>query len=313
MSQALHVAVAVIRNNQQQVLLSFRAKKKHQGGLWEFPGGKVEQDETVVQALNRELEEELGISVVQSNPLIQIRHAYPDLTVLLDVHEVIAFTGEPEGKEGQPIRWVATTELAEYEFPAANVPIVQAVQLPKLYAITPSGLTDDQLLTGVSQLLASGIKLIQWRDLERDLSSYQTLINPLLKLCQQSQAQLAIKASQAPWQRYPQVIWHLTSHQLQTLEKQAFEKIGLLAASCHNLVELELAAKLGVDFVTLSPVLPTATHPTVNALGWQAAQALMAQSNMPVFVLGGLTPADLTQAQKSGAQGVAAIRSLWLV
>ncbi|MFT0213221.1 Nudix family hydrolase [Pseudomonas sp. F1_0610] len=313
MSQALHVAVAVIRNAQQQVLLSFRAKKKHQGGLWEFPGGKVEQGETVTQALKRELEEELGISVQQSHPLIQVRHTYPELTVLLDVHEVTAFLGEPSGKEGQPIKWVEQQALTDYEFPAANAAIVQAAQLPKHYAITPHGLTDTQVLAGVARLLEQGIKLIQWRDPQRSTKAYQDLIEPLLSLCDGAGARLAVKSENAPWTYYPQLIWHLTSQQLQYFAQQKIIKNGLLAASCHNAHEIALANQLAVDFVTLSPVLATATHPDINPLGWTKVQELISQAKMPVFVLGGLAAEDVAQAQKSGAQGIAAIRSLWPV
>nr|GEY60322.1 arginine biosynthesis bifunctional protein ArgJ, chloroplastic [Tanacetum cinerariifolium] len=100
------------------------------GGLWEFPGGKVEAGESVDAALARELHEELGISVTSARPLIKISHDYPDKQVLLDVWEVSSFTGEPHGVEGQPLAWVSQRELAEYDFPAANRPIVAAARLP---------------------------------------------------------------------------------------------------------------------------------------------------------------------------------------
>ena len=98
----IHVAAAVIRCVDGQILLAKRPEDKHQGGLWEFPGGKVEASETVQAALSRELEEELGIRPSAARPLIQVRHDYPDKQVLLDVWEVSAFTGEPHGAEGQP-------------------------------------------------------------------------------------------------------------------------------------------------------------------------------------------------------------------
>ncbi len=120
----LHVAVAVIMNADQHVLISRRHPRAHQGGLWEFPGGKVETGESVQQALCRELHEELGIEAVIGDALIQVRHHYSDKAVLLDVWRVTAFTGEAVGKEGQPLRWVTISELSEYEFPEANRPIV---------------------------------------------------------------------------------------------------------------------------------------------------------------------------------------------
>jgi mutator protein MutT len=127
----IHVAAAVIRDDAGKILIARRADTQHQGGLWEFPGGKVEADESVETALARELHEELGIVVDAARPLIKVRHDYPDKQVLLDVWEVSAFTGQPHGAEGQPLAWVTPRDLANYEFPAANQPIVAAARLPK--------------------------------------------------------------------------------------------------------------------------------------------------------------------------------------
>lgn len=136
----VHVAAAVIRDGSGQILIARRADSQHQGGLWEFPGGKVEADESVETALARELHEELGIVVGAARPLIKIRHDYPDKQVLLDVWEVSVFTGEPHGAEGQPLAWVKPRDLSNYEFPAANQPIVAAAKLPAQYLITPEDL-----------------------------------------------------------------------------------------------------------------------------------------------------------------------------
>ncbi len=113
----VHVAAAVIRDDSGKILIARRADTQHQGGLWEFPGGKVEADESVETALARELHEELGIVVGAARPLIKVRHDYPDKQVLLDVWEVSSFSGEPHGAEGQPLAWVTAKELVNYEFP----------------------------------------------------------------------------------------------------------------------------------------------------------------------------------------------------
>ncbi len=125
----IHVAVGVILDSDGKVLLSRRHDTAHQGGLWEFPGGKVEQGESLAQALYRELEEELGILIDQGSmePLIQVRHDYGDKRVFLDTWVVRRFAGKPHGREGQPLDWVARADLAGREFPAANVPIVDAI------------------------------------------------------------------------------------------------------------------------------------------------------------------------------------------
>ncbi len=124
----VHVAVGVILDAQRRVLLTRRAADVHQGGLWEFPGGKVEAGESVATALARELKEELGIAIGRTSPLLEVRHDYGDKQVFLDIHLVWEFEGEPSGLENQPLAWVPAAQLPAYEYPAANAPIVEAVQ-----------------------------------------------------------------------------------------------------------------------------------------------------------------------------------------
>lgn len=126
-TKVVHVAVGVIMRD-ARILLALRSNKQHQGGKWEFPGGKVEAAETVSQALSRELQEEVAINVSESAPLMQLQYAYPEKTVLLDIWLVTEFNGEPHGREGQPLRWVSIAELSEIEFPDANQPIVARLQ-----------------------------------------------------------------------------------------------------------------------------------------------------------------------------------------
>ena len=124
----VHVAVGVISDGDSGILVSRRAEHAHQGGLWEFPGGKVEAGETVQQALHRELLEELAIEVQACEPLLTIVHDYSDKSVLLDVWWVSAFSGEPHGREGQPLRWVAGRDLRNLDFPKANEAIIDVIE-----------------------------------------------------------------------------------------------------------------------------------------------------------------------------------------
>ena len=121
----VRVAAGVIERA-DQVLITQRAAKAHQGGLWEFPGGKLEPGESPEDALARELAEELAITVTECRPLIEVAHDYGDKRVRLFVYVVSQFTGAPTGVEGQPMQWVDRSRLTSYEFPAANLPIVQA-------------------------------------------------------------------------------------------------------------------------------------------------------------------------------------------
>ncbi|HMY01358.1 MAG TPA: 8-oxo-dGTP diphosphatase MutT, partial [Agitococcus sp.] len=133
----LNVVAAVIHNSHGQLLLAQRPLHKHQGGLWEFAGGKVDAGETAEQALVRELQEELGITATQYRSLLTVEHHYPDKSVRLNVFRVTAFDGEAHGAEGQPIAWVKPENLYDYQFPAANVPILKAAVLPDMYCMTP--------------------------------------------------------------------------------------------------------------------------------------------------------------------------------
>ena len=124
----ISVAVGVLVDSEGRILITRRAKNAHQGGLWEFPGGKLEPGESVLEALRRELSEELGTDIAGSTPLMTLEHDYQDKQVLLDIHLVREWQGEPRGLEGQPLAWVTAEALASYAFPAANDAIVARLQ-----------------------------------------------------------------------------------------------------------------------------------------------------------------------------------------
>ena len=121
----LTVAVGILIDDGGRVLITRREKSAHQGGLWEFPGGKVEPSETIAEALSRELQEELGVSVEAAEPYMVIEHDYGDKQVKLDVYRVTRWQGEARGLEGQPLAWKLPVELVGWPFPVANTPILE--------------------------------------------------------------------------------------------------------------------------------------------------------------------------------------------
>ncbi len=120
----IHVVAGIILDGDGRILLARRPEHVHQGGLWEFPGGKCEPGEAPAAALERELLEELGIRVTRSRPCHTVAHDYSDKQVLLDFWWVEGFAGQPVGAEGQQVEWVTRAELSRYAFPAANESVV---------------------------------------------------------------------------------------------------------------------------------------------------------------------------------------------
>lgn len=308
----LRVVAATVFDDAGRVLLARRPAHLHQGGLWEFPGGKVEPGESLEQALARELEEELGILPRRSRPLIRIRHAYPDRRVELDVWRVDAFSGEPHGREGQPVEWVAPEELPEREFPAANRPIVNAVRLPDRYLVTGEPAGDPRrFLDRLEQALAGGVRLVQLRAKELPEAEYLRLAGQALERCRRHGARLLLNAPPGWVERVGADGVHLDRHRLASLEQRPLGSRHWVAASCHDARELARAEAVGCDFAVLSPVLPTASHPGAPILGWEGFAELADAARIPVYALGGVGPADIPRAHGLYAQGIAAIRALW--
>ncbi len=127
--KALEVAVGVIFDeSSQKVFVARRQSGRHLSGCWEFPGGKLEPGEAALDALVRELKEELAIVVGKAEPLTQITHDYPERRVKLNCFRVSAYEGEPCGNEGQETAWLSLEELEQANFPEANRPLIEALR-----------------------------------------------------------------------------------------------------------------------------------------------------------------------------------------
>ncbi len=312
MSTPLQVAVAVISDKQGRILLSKRSASAHQGGLWEFPGGKVDAGEDVYAALTRELKEELNIIPQQARPLIKIHHDYLDQSVLLDVWRVTDFAGRASGQEGQPLEWVRLDQLSEFDFPAANHAIVKAAQLPCVYLITKSIISDvPGYFEKLALLLRAGIKLVQFRIKESESSDFRRLASETLRYCRSHGAKLMVNADPNVAEELGADGVHLSSDRLMALRDRPLGLHKWVAASCHNAQELTHAANLGVDFAVLSPVLATKSHPGADTLGWETFSDLVESAPMPVYALGGMNPQQMQNAYKHGAQGAAVLSALW--
>ncbi len=308
--ERLHVAVAVISDAGGRILVARRPDHVHQGGLWEFPGGKVEVGETVQQALRREILEELGLDVRGVRPLIRVCHDYPGRAVLLDVWRVTQYEGLARGREGQRLRWVTPADLGGLAFPAANLPIVRAVQLPARYLITPPFLDEQQLLARLAQL-AVDYPLIQLRAPQYPATAFAELAQRAINICARQRARLLLNCAPELARQLGAAGVHLNSRRLMALRERPLPPGQWVAASCHDAAQLVRAGELGLDFAVLSPLATTASHPGCKPLGWERFRFLAEQAVLPVYALGGLGSADLPRAWEAGAQGIAAIRAFW--
>lgn len=307
----MRIVLGVVRNIAGEVLITRRAATAHQGRLWEFPGGKCEAGESDADTLCRELQEEVGIVVTQQRPLIRIWHHYPDRQLVLQVQQVIAWEGEAVGRESQPLRWVQPQALPDYPMPEANRAIVRSVQLPDTYVITPSVCGDhSHWLASLRQVLLDGVKLIQLRVSDLSQPDYAVLVRAATDLCQTAGAVLMLNAGISSAQQLGIQGLHLNSQRLWDCQKRP-AGLRWLAASCHSPTDIQQAQAIGADFVVLSPVSSTLSHPQADPLGWQTFAAWVAVAQIPVYALGGMTWSDLPQAWRSGAQGIAGIRGLW--
>lgn len=310
--EPLHVVAAVIRADDGRLLLSRRPAHVDQGNLWEFPGGKLQPGEGRGAGLARELAEELGIVVRRASPLMRVRHRYPARTVLLDVFVVDRWDGQPEGREGQQVRWVAPRELLELDFPAANLPLITAARLPRVCLVTPEpGPDPGAFLAGVAASLERGVRLVQLRAPAQTDAAYAALAERVLPLCRARGAGLILNADPALSLALGADGTHLNSRRLRNTRARPVPRGHLLSAACHDSAELQRAREVGVDFVFVSPVLPTASHPGATPLGFAGVSALLESAALPAYALGGVGVADLPGAVAAGCVGVAGIERIW--
>lgn len=303
------VVAGILRDSQGRVLLAQRPAGKDWAGYWEFPGGKVNPGEGATQALARELEEELGIRAQIGRGLISI----PYRNIVLDVYEINSYRGRLRSLEGQSLALASLTDIDPQRLPPADRPVISALRLPDRYLITPvpTGTDHAGFLAGLENALRAGVRLVQLRLPGWTREAVAPLARAVRDCCATHDARLLLHAD---WQLAELLGLdgvHLPARVAAGLDERPIGPDRWLAVSCHNADEISHAAAIGADFITVSPVEPTPSHPDSVSLGWQRASALIAGAPMPVYVLGGMGPIDIGTAQRGGAQGIAAIRALW--
>lgn len=290
-------------------LLTRRPSGKPYAGHWEFPGGKIEANESERDALARELYEELGVTVIHATPWLTRNFHYPHAAVHIQFYRVTQWLNEPIARERQQLAWQSIDNVTVSPLLPANQPILRALTLPSAYLISNASETGEvQSLKMIDSALQSGIRLLQVREKKMPSAQLARFATKILQLARSYQARVLINENIALAQTLGADGVHLTSAQLFNMTARPMVK--WCGASCHNEEELYQAAIIGVDFVTLSPVYPTRSHPTMPAMGWLRFSRQIRCYPLPVYALGGMSMTDIGTAQEQGAQGVAFMRTL---
>jgi 8-oxo-dGTP diphosphatase len=306
----LQVAAAVIQRPDGQVLLAQRPAGKAYAGYWEFPGGKLEPGETPREALDRELAEELGLTVRCAAPWIVQQYRYPHAHVLLHFFRVFEWDGDPVGHDGQAFAWQAPGNFGVAPLLPANAFVLRALLLPPVYGISlADDLGEADFLVRAKAALERGLPLVQIREKGWPLSRQRALAAVLVALARSCGAKVLLNGDVEHARAWGCDGVHWTSDAL--ADATARPDGMLCAASCHTRSDIERAGRLGLDFAVLGPVLPTPSHPGAQTLGWEAFAAIAALTPLPIYALGGLGHADLDTAIAHGAHGVALRRAAW--
>jgi 8-oxo-dGTP diphosphatase len=305
------VVAAVLQQPDGRFLLAQRPQGKVYAGYWEFPGGKVEPGESPLQALQRELHEELGIEVIEAYPWLIREFDYEHADVRLHFFRVRGWHGELHGREAQAFAWQRIDAIDVSPLLPANGPILNALAIPETYGVTGFAASEQaQALSVVDAALQRGVRLIQVRGKDWPADAFADYARAIVIRAHAASARVLINGDAELAQRCGADGVHLTSLQLQTLTSRP--PLPLVGASCHSAEELRCAEAAGADFAVMGPVLATPTHPDASLLGWAGFAGAVAGNRIPVFALGGLREADRAQSLISGAHGLAMIRGAWM-
>jgi len=316
---AIDVAVAILQRKnaagQSEFLLASRPAGKGWAGWWEFPGGKIEENETPEYALTRELTEELGIRPTQTQPWLKRRFDYPAThdstakTVNLHFYFVDAWQGEISARENQLLSWQSPRNITVEPILPANAPILKALALPSVYAISNlAEMGEETFFASLKSQLDGGVRLVQVREKHLKKDAFMEFSAQVIALARPYGAKVLISEDIGLARELGADGVHLPSQALWVLKTKPAELI--VAASCHDAMELAHAELLNLDFVVLSPVKSTLSHPEAEPLGWQKFAQLAENITLPIYALGGMVLNDLPMALSYGARGIAIQRGV---
>lgn len=310
----IYVACGALRDTQGRVLIVERPAGKIAALKWEFPGGKIEAGETPRAALDRELHEEIGITVREARPLTLFTHEYAERKVTLHTFLVTGWDGEPHGRESQRLSWENPHAPQALDVLPTVQPILRALCLPEDYVFTPSGASQAQLIRGLPAFPRGS--LLRLRQPQLDRAAYTALARTLIAAARPWGLRMVVGGGEALARQLGADGVHFRQAELMGLDESSLARGRnhqnlLRLASCHDADSVAHAQRIGLDAVVIGSVHATATHPGAASLGWDGFQALAEQTVLPAYAIGGLGPPHKAQGFAHYAQGVAGISAYW--
>ncbi|NYE28096.1 8-oxo-dGTP diphosphatase [Rhodanobacter sp. K2T2] len=302
----MHVMAGLMIDGEGRVLLAERPQGKHLAGFWEFPGGKLEAGELPLEALARELREELGIELQSAQPLIRVPWTYDDRRLVLDAWRVDAWLGAPQSLEGQALQWCYPAAIDPESMTPADRPILQALRLPATYAVSPADVAFDQRdvwLKRIREVFSRGVRLLLLRLPLWPVESVRELARDLLPAAQAHDVQLVLDGD-IEGARMLGVGVQLSSEQGALLSERPLPWRQLVGVSCHAASQLAKATQIQADFATWSMGTESVAESLDASGAWTNFQSLAEEASLPVYADGDTVAMSMDRAKSSGAQGI---------
>lgn len=301
-------AVGVIRNAEQAVFIQQRPPgKTHYSGYWEFPGGKLDEGESPLQALRRELEEEIGIIPETVFPWIKREQNYDYANITLYFYRVLDWHGHLSNREGQHSEWRQLSDKPQPLLPA-NDYVWKYLFLPAHCIVSAAEVAGVAETLADLPRVAAAAPLLQLRDKKLPAADRQRLARAMAAALAATGGLLVINDDEELASAVGAGL-HLSARRLMMATvRPPFEWVG---ASCHTAAELAQVQRLQLDYAVFSPVCKTLTHVAAKPIGWEGFERFTRASAIPLYALGGMTAADLPEALARGGQGIAMMRAGW--
>ena len=306
----VRAAAAVIQRQDGFLLMAQRPPGRGWSGWWEFPGGKIEVNESPFEALQRELQEEINISANDATLWFERRYTYPDKKVYIYFFKVTSWTGEITPCENQLLDWQNPSYVTVAPILPTNLFVLKSILLPPVYAITNIAEMDKTLFFERLKIkLEEGLEMIQVREKNLPYQDVKKIAQKILDLAKPYQAKVLINENEKLALDIGADGVHYPSHSLIQLKHRP--DFSICGISCHNLEELMIAQDLKMSFAVLSPVQKTESHPHADPIGWEFFSECANKLDMPIYALGGLNQENLATSWRHGGHGIAMQRAIW--